>query len=658
MAEIKFYQDAEKTVQIYPEINPDGNYPGVTVGLANNLISPDGSDTDEYFTFRPTGGTTINPSEGYATIKRLKGNATSTTISESLVYNLLTTGVTAVTVTASTFKTRISESGTYNFIYTPLITYSSSLINYFNKSTFAKYVNKTTGTYTFTYQPEIARLDSSNIITAFNSTTFATKVNETTGTYIFNYDGSNWLLDGVAVTLSQYGITAGSASSEDTFTIYYTANSWYYSGSAVSMTSYGITTTGSESIGDTIIINYTDNEWQLNDSGVTLSNYGISITAGTAAIDDDIQIVYVAEQIGTIVVAHPTALRATGLNVFDKENNVFTGFTLNSSGNIVSSAGQSVGFFKCLGSYTYTVFDGSSASGITRAGFTTTKPTSSSTGLTILNQTTSVVINGTSYGTATNTNYKKHYNPTADGWIVVAGPTALMEDLCCHLTWDQTYDDSYENYWTYDFTIDYTDENGTLALPYGLVKVDSSYQDEMDFENGKIYRNVDRIEYSAANLSSVQARTTHYIYDSNYIYYGIDTITSNMKEVSSAYPESDFGTEEFLDTDLSVQAAIFYQINLRDKLRNDVEIVQNKVTSVSSSSTNTEYPSAKCVYDLDTALRHILGLDVNTFSTTSTYAVGDYVVYNRKLWKCTTAVSSAGAWTGTTNWTESYLFTA
>lgn len=191
MAEIKFYQDAEKTIQIYPEINPDGNYPGVTVGLANNLISPDGSDTDEYFTFRPTGGTTINPSEGYATIKKLKGNATSTTISENLVYNLLTTGVTAISVTTSTFKSRISTSGTYNFIYTPLVSYTSSLINYFNKSTFAKYVNKITGTYTFTYQPEIARLDSAGIITAFNSTTFANKVNQEVGTYTFNYNGSN-----------------------------------------------------------------------------------------------------------------------------------------------------------------------------------------------------------------------------------------------------------------------------------------------------------------------------------------------------------------------------------------------------------------------------------------------------------------------------------
>lgn len=240
--------------------------------------------------------------------------------------------------------------------------------------------------------------------------------------------------------------------------------------------------------------------------------------------------------------------------------------------------------------------------------------------------------------------------------MIVAGPSALMEDLCCHLTWDQTYDESYETYWEYDFTIDYTDKNGAVALPYGLVKVDSSYQDVIDYEAGKIYRNVERIAYSAANLETIQAQTTHYIYDSNYIYYGIDTITSNMSTISSAYPVSDFGTEEFLDTNISVQAAIFYQINLRDKLRNGVEILNNKTQEITASSTKDQYPSAKCVYDLDIALRHILGLDVNTFSTTKTYAVGEYVVYNLKLWKCTTAVTRAGAW-NQANWTESYLFT-
>ena len=39
------------------------------------------------------------------------------------------------------------------------------------------------------------------------------------------------------------------------------------------------------------------------------------------------------------------------------------------------------------------------------------------------------------------------------------------------------------------------------------------------------------------------------------------------------------------------------------------------------------------------------------FSTSSTYAVGEHVTYNGALYRCTTAVTTAGAWTGSANWT-------
>ena len=40
------------------------------------------------------------------------------------------------------------------------------------------------------------------------------------------------------------------------------------------------------------------------------------------------------------------------------------------------------------------------------------------------------------------------------------------------------------------------------------------------------------------------------------------------------------------------------------------------------------------------------------FSPTSTYAVGAYVVYDGAFWRCTTAVTTAGSWTGASNWTQ------
>ena len=42
------------------------------------------------------------------------------------------------------------------------------------------------------------------------------------------------------------------------------------------------------------------------------------------------------------------------------------------------------------------------------------------------------------------------------------------------------------------------------------------------------------------------------------------------------------------------------------------------------------------------------------FSTESTYAVGDYVIYEGDLYKCTTAVTTAGAW-DSTKWTETLV---
>lgn len=40
------------------------------------------------------------------------------------------------------------------------------------------------------------------------------------------------------------------------------------------------------------------------------------------------------------------------------------------------------------------------------------------------------------------------------------------------------------------------------------------------------------------------------------------------------------------------------------------------------------------------------------FDATSTYPVGELVMYNNLLYKCTTAVTTPGAWTGVTNWTR------
>ena len=44
------------------------------------------------------------------------------------------------------------------------------------------------------------------------------------------------------------------------------------------------------------------------------------------------------------------------------------------------------------------------------------------------------------------------------------------------------------------------------------------------------------------------------------------------------------------------------------------------------------------------------------FSDSATYAAGDIVSYDSKIWRCVVAVETAGAWTGTTNWEEAWPY--
>lgn len=54
----------------------------------------------------------------------------------------------------------------------------------------------------------------------------------------------------------------------------------------------------------------------------------------------------------------------------------------------------------------------------------------------------------------------------------------------------------------------------------------------------------------------------------------------------------------------------------------------------------------------DTKAAGAIASIANAFDTTSTYDVGDLVMYNSLLYICSVAVTTPGAWTGSTNWTR------
>lgn len=612
MAEIKFYQDAAKTHQVYPEINPDGIYPGVTVGLADNLTSDEGIIDTSTWQFRGTacGEEDFDVSDGYATLRNLIGSTTSSTIEEDLTYEINATGVQSVNITQNTFKTAINNTtGYYDFIYDADISYSSALINTFNKTTFATRMNQTPGTYTFTYTAEITRSSTpANLVSSFNSSTFIAKVNEIPNTYnfVYSYDEltatGEWALMGQAVNLSQYGITLnGTPSDGNSIVINYGSNTWYYSGNGIDPTYYGITTTGTEHVGDTFSITYTKNEWNLSVLGqitenITLANYGITIASGTPVISDNIQVHFIAQETGAVITSYPYYLRSLGTNQFNIDAHMYLdncSLEDNQTPEVISETGKYLVYFKCWGGETYTIHS-SSATAVNRAAYSPKIPKLGDV-LTRLAQT------GTASSGQTVSNHSTptttvHYTPENDGYICVSMNS--LEDVCCHLTWEGLYEEDFESYYQYDFPIPYTDDNGTLIREYGLVNLDDTteYYDEIDFVAGKWYERTTRIAYSVANLEMVQALDVPYMYDSNYIYYGIDTVSHDLPTSSSDYRMSNYGTEEFIGANtMPCTASIFYQDNLKDKVRFSMEVIDNKVTSLSSSSTDIEYPSAACM---------------------------------------------------------------
>ena len=87
----------------------------------------------------------------------------------------------------------------------------------------------------------------------------------------------------------------------------------------------------------------------------------------------------------------------------------------------------------------------------------------------------------------------------------------------------------------------------------------------------------------------------------------------------------------------------------------DVLLYGNTLVMSSSDSTLVSEAINAAQSDATTALSDISAKATATaiapaFSTSSTYAVGDYVTYEGLLYKCTTAVSTAGAWNAA-NWT-------
>lgn len=267
---------------------------------------------------------------------------------------------------------------------------------------------------------------------------------------------------------------------------------------------------------------YDGTNWKLEDATVSLVTYGLTVS-GTVANGDSISVEYTALVIGTLATATPTSFKATGFNQY----NATAGYAHVVGGNQYRVAG------------TYTTIQ-----------FATT-PTGTRTTVTVENN---------------------KFTPEEDGYIFVTGSGNILVAL----VWSGTMDsEPWSAYSDNGFNVPTTDANGN-NLPtatYGLPSV-HGVRDEIDFA-GKLYQQrIGHYAYSVENLATVEALGVDYIYDLNDIFYVLpDLVVYELTSaVSGVYEVNDYGTEEWVGTNVPMTTVITYGNSLVDKLRNLADI--------------------------------------------------------------------------------------
>lgn len=329
----------------------------------------------------------------------------------------------------------------------------------------------------------------------------------------------------------------------------------------------------------TIVLSYTT-AWSADPS-----LYGITVS-GTPMDGDSITVVYVKEVRGTITQSNPTAFKSTGWNLYD----------------------HSAGYARAV--------DYSEDYGFCVEGtYTSLKYSATLTG----EKSAIVPIDG-------------YFSVPGDGYIWVEGGNNT--DTAVYMTWGDWLDGVPDDWEAYtESTVSLASVMSTY-FPYGLMKV-GNYADEINLNVGLATSWVERLAYSAANLSYAKGTGRDYEYDENFIYVGKASPTTYSVVLDGSYQANDHGIEFFVSADgLAIYNNTLYGANLKNKLERDtVTLSQQTLTTQQKTQVRTNL-GAFCVDDA-----------ADAYDATKTYAVGKMCIYGNRLYRCTTAINTAEAWT-------------
>ena len=259
------------------------------------------------------------------------------------------------------------------------------------------------------------------------------------------------------------------------------------------------------------------------------ATYGITVT-GTPADGDEIEVVYVMEERGTITTANPMSLIATGWNLYNND----LGYA-----RVLKYSDEPGEVFGISGTYSTIKFaetlDGT--------------------------QSDVTVIDG-------------KFSVDSDGYIFITGGNAT--DTAIWMTWSDWqsgYDGAFAAY-TED-EVDFSNEMSEF-FPYGLLKA-GSVVDEINLNLGLAINRVERIAYSAANRIIAESSGREYEFDDDYIYLELDEYVTNSISVSGLITVNDHGMELVTQTEIPVTVEMLYGVNLKNRLEHDTVTISGHI---------------------------------------------------------------------------------
>ena len=431
------------------------------------------------------------------------------------------------------------------------------------------------------------------ITASITQATFLEEVDNETGTYTFTY-ASGWTLDDTSVVMSDYGISVSNDPVNDDEIIVVVAES---SGSYTATLSVNaVTRTAPPDITATVDrdtwVAYVDTSgtytftystvWKLSNETVDLADYGITVT-NTPVAGDQIAVVYVKEVRGSITVATPTALTASGWNLYNHTN----------------------GYARVLKySNVYGYMIGGTFTGIKFAA-------------TLDGEQTTITPDEDGL-----------FDVSADGYVFVTGGNAT--DTYIIATWSDWEEGPAGDWEAYSEASISLSTIMSSKFPYGLCKV-GDVVDEIDADKKVAISRISRVAYSDESRASAAASGRGYEFDEDYIYMVRATPIESSIEIDGAYAADDHGMEWFAGTTVAVGTEILYGQNLKDKLRRDVVTIRDQTFTAGQQAKARNNIGAASAADLSSANDAIAKKVIKLSSAITIAASGSKTITNSAI---------------------------